>query len=454
MGSGKPTDAMVKSAQIDFESVAYRAPLKFGGRVVSHTLIANAEVVLEARNGRYVAGHGSMPIGNVWAWPSADVEPQQSEEAMKQFAIQVAELFDSYPDYGHPFEIEYAVSAEYEHQARRVSSSMGLPDHLPELAQLTAASSIDAALNDSYGRLHKQNSFNTLSKEYCNVDLSEFLDEQFAGEYADQYTRREPVESLPLYHLVGALDPLTAADVTEPLDDGLPVTLGEWIHADGLTHLKIKLNGDDLDWDVDRVLAVERVTAAAQAERSCETWQYSCDFNEKCESADYVIEFLNRVREQSPEAFERIQYIEQPTSRDLNAASAAKMHAVAELRPVVIDEALVSYEALQQSRELGYSGVALKACKGQRESIAMAAAAQKFGMFLCVQDLTCPGASFLHSCSLAAHIPGVAAIEGNARQYCPAANRKWEHLIPAVFTVKSGRIDTSHLKLPGLGFNT
>ena len=40
-------------------------------------------------------------------------------------------------------------------------------------------------------------------------------------------------------------------------------------------------------------------------------------------------------------------------------------------------------------------------------------------MFLCVQDLTCPGSSFIHSASLAAHIPGVAAIEANSRQYCP-----------------------------------
>ena len=47
----------------------------------------------------------------------------------------------------------------------------------------------------------------------------------------------------------------------------------------------------------------------------------------------------------------------------------------------------------------------------------MAAAAQKYQMFLCVQDLTCPGASFIHSAGLAAHVPGVAAIEGNSRQY-------------------------------------
>ena len=46
----------------------------------------------------------------------------------------------------------------------------------------------------------------------------------------------------------------------------------------------------------------------------------------------------------------------------------------------------------------------------------------------------------------------VQKIEGNARQYCPAANAKWARKIPTVFTVKGGTIDTSRLAGPGLGF--
>ena len=106
------------------------------------------------------------------------------------------------------------------------------------------------------------------------------------------------------------------------------------------------------------------------------------------------------------------------------------MHRAAKIKPVVIDESLLDLESLQLSRELGYSGVALKACKGHSEALLMGAAAQKYGMFLCVQDLTCPGASFLHSASLSARIPTIAAIEGNARQYCPVANRGWADRFP------------------------
>ena len=81
----------------------------------------------------------------------------------------------------------------------------------------------------------------------------------------------------------------------------------------------------------------------------------------------------------------------------------------------------------------------------------MAAAAIRFGMFLCVQDLTCPGASLIQSASLASRIPGVAAIEANARQYVPAANQPWEALCPGIFVIKDGKMQTADLNGPGLG---
>jgi L-alanine-DL-glutamate epimerase-like enolase superfamily enzyme len=277
------------------------------------------------------------------------------------------------------------------------------------------------------------------------------LTPEFRGEYLEQYVLREPKETMPLYHLVGALDPLTTADVTKPIGDGLPETLADWIVADGLTHLKIKLAGDNLAWDVARVLAVEAVAAETNSLVGRERWFYSADFNEKCQDVEYVLEFLARVGEQSPAALDRIQYIEQPTARDLRANPANRMHRAAAVRPVVIDESLTDLESLQLAIEQGYSGVALKTCKGHGQALLMGAYAQKHGLFLCVQDLTCPGASFLHSAGLAARLPGVAAVEGNARQFCPAANRVWAARYPELFRVRDGAVRTGFLTEPGLG---
>src|SRR5205814_4639764 len=140
---------------------------------------------------------------------------------------------------------------------------------------------------------------------------------------------------------VGAVDPLTDADVKQRIGDGLPETLPEWIHFNGLTHLKIKLNGDDLNWDVERVVGVDRVAAEAQKQRGVERWFYSLDFNERCKDVGYLLEFIHLIKERTPAGYERVQYIEQPTARDLKANRGNITHAAAKLKPVVIDESLI-----------------------------------------------------------------------------------------------------------------
>jgi len=163
------------------------------------------------------------------------------------------------------------------------------------------------------------------------------------------------------------------------------------------------------------------------------------------------VECLGRIRARSPEAFERILYIEQPTARDLTANRQNVMHEAARLRPVVIDESLTDLDSLLLAREMGYTGVALKACKGQSQAVLMAAAAQKYEMFLCVQDLTCPGASLIHSAGISARVPSVAGIEANARQYVPAANEPWRQRFRGIFLITDGYMATHEIGGPGLG---
>ena len=126
---------------------------------------------------------------------------------------------------------------------------------------------------------------------------------------------------MPLYHLVGALDPLTDADIASRIDDGLPETLAEWIAADGLTHLKIKLNGDDLAWDVDRVRGGRagggRGPGRPRLHGSGTTRPTS---TRSAPNVEYVLDFLATVeRAIAAGASSALQYIEQPTHRDLRA---------------------------------------------------------------------------------------------------------------------------------------
>jgi L-alanine-DL-glutamate epimerase-like enolase superfamily enzyme len=446
----KSTDIRLLEISCETESFDYRTPIKFGGRAVNDVTLLHVRARVETRDGRSGEGFGSMPMGNIWGWPSATVSADDTLAGMVNLGEQLVRQSNDYTEYGHPLEITHDLAALQQQTADAVVAKLNLGEPIPRLAQLVAASPLEAAVHDAYGKTLGENSYNLLGPEFANRDIAHYLDDQFAGEYLDQYTLRKPKASMPLYHLVGALDPLTEADLSQRLDDGYPETLSEWINADGLTHMKIKLNGDNLDWDVERVVAIERIAAETQAGRGCSDWFYSADFNEKCANVDYILAFLAGVGEKAPAALEQLQYIEQPTSRDLRANPENRMHKAAKIKPVVIDEALVDYESLLLSREQGYSGVALKACKGHSEAILMGAAAQKFGMFLCVQDLTCPGYSFLHSASLSARIPTVAAIEGNGRQYCPIANRGWEDRYPGMFHFNDGTLKTELLDKPGL----
>ncbi len=448
----KPTDIRILDVKYNFEEHQYRTSLKFGGVPTDHCILFNVQILVQTRDGKEAVGNGSMPLGNVWAFPPRYVPFEQSLTAMKQLAELAIDLTRDCAHYAHPLELSDVLEPEFLQVARELSQTMQLEIPIPKLCTEVTTSPIDAAIHDAFGKANGINSYNGLDEDFIQSDLSRFLDSDFAGKYLDQYTTRHPKPNMPLYHLIGALDPLTDQDIVKRLNDGLPETLPEWIMADGLTHLKIKLNGDDLEWDIARVLAIDQITAETQAHRGVSTWHYSADFNETCQNVDYLLEFLHRIQEGAGQAFDRLAYIEQPTDRDLEAHPENKMHKASEIKPVVIDESLTDFDTLLLAREQGYSGVALKACKGQSQALLMGAAAQEYGMFLAVQDLTCPGASFLHSAGLAARIRGVTAIEGNARQFCPSANDGWREEYPGIFEIIDGTVGTQVLTGPGLGY--
>lgn len=447
----KATDIRIEEVEYSFEDFCYRTPIKFGGTAVDRVTLLNVACVVQTRSGKRARGRGSMPLGNVWSFPSRTLRYEDTLSAMKVLSDRIARQVSEYREFGHPLDLSCHLEHAFHAEAQKVSAELSLAEPIPPLCTLVVASPFDAAWHDGFGKVHGVSSYHTYGSDFLSHDLGHYLGEEFQGEELQRYVRREPQHRMPLYHLVGALDPLEATDVEQPIGDGLPETLAEWIPYNGLTHLKIKLNGDDLSWDVERVCRVDRVCTEAQAGRGVTNWQYSLDFNERCPNVESLLEFLHRVRERIPQGFSRIAYIEQPTARDLEANRQNVMHEAARLRPVVIDESLLDLKSLQLAREMGYTGAALKACKGQSQSLLMAAAAQKYGLFLCVQDLTCPGASLIHSAGLAAHVPGVTAIEANSRQYVPAANAGWEQRFPGIFQVREGFMETGTLTGLGLG---
>jgi L-alanine-DL-glutamate epimerase-like enolase superfamily enzyme len=446
----RPNDARIVEVTHAFEDFKYRAPYQFGGRSVDRVTILNVHCRIKTAGGKEAWGFGSMTLGNAWSFPAAAQD--EGLGAMVALADEFRGTTAACDEAGHPVDLFRALEPEYLRAADMVSTRRGLAVPIPKLCTLVVASPFDAAIHDAYGKAFGVSSYETYGREFMGRrDLSADLGPSFKGEYIDRYVPAKPAARMPVFHSVGASDPLEASDVKTRIDDGLPNTLEEWIPRDGLIRFKIKLNGGNLDADYERVVRIDRVVNRAQAARRVKEWKYSLDFNEGCPNVAYLLDFLRRVRAATPSGFDRIVYIEQPTARDLEKDRANVMHEAAKLRPVVIDESLTDLEALLLAREMGYTGVALKACKGQSQAMVMACAAQKFGMFLCVQDLTCPGASLIHSAGIAARVPGNAGIEANARQFVPSANAPWESRFPGLFTIRDGVMNTGQLTGPGLG---
>jgi L-alanine-DL-glutamate epimerase-like enolase superfamily enzyme len=435
----------IREAAVSFEDFHYCAPMKFRASIVDRVTLLNVTVRVESNDGRNTAGFGSMTLGNVWSFPSATLGYDQTLDAMKRLAVKFARITESYGGSGDPIELNHHMEPLFLAAARSMPVEQ---TPIPPLCALVVASAFDAAIHDAFGKSLGTNCYRSYGPDCIAHDLSRYLDSQFQGEYLNQYLTREPRPCLYVYHLVGALDPLTPADLTAKIGDGIPETLQEWVKADGVDHIKIKLDGNDLDWDIDRVFSVNAILSELREQKD---WRYSLDFNERCQDAEYVLDCFARIRQRAPDAFSRIEYVEQPTNRNLDAPGTPDMHAAAKIKPVVIDESLVDYASLLRARDLGYSGVALKACKGQTNALLMGAAAQKFHMFTCVQDLTCPGASLLQSVGLAAHIPTITAVESNARQYVPAANAGWTAKFPGIFRPEGGMFRTAGTDGPGLG---
>ena len=450
LAAAPSTDARIDELGIAFEDYRYRTPYKFGGKEVDRVTLLNVRCRLSTKAGKSAEGGASMSMGNVWSFPAPNIPYDTTLAAMKTLAAKIADITRSFTEYAHPLDVNHALLPEYLKAAAATSRELRLAHPIPKLCTLVTGSPVDAAIHDAFGKLHGRNSFTVCGKDFVRFDLSHYLNREFRGEYLDPYILRKPVRRIRMYHSVGASDPLTAAEVKKPIHDGLPETLEDWIPYNGVTAIKIKLNGADLAWDVDRVASIDRVTTAAQAKRGFKDWVYSLDFNERCPNVQYLLDFEHKLKDKAPKAFTLVQYIEQPTARDLAADRQNTMFEAARLRPVVIDESLTGLDALLLAREMGYTGAALKACKGQSETLLLAAATQKYKMFRCVQDLTCPGAALVHSVGIAAHVPGTAALEANAREYVPAANQGWEKRFPGIFVVKDGYMNTQGLDGPGL----
>ncbi|MGC9316503.1 MAG: enolase C-terminal domain-like protein [Armatimonadota bacterium] len=452
MRTSRDSDISVLDTDIILEPQYARTPLKFGAVVVESVPFCKIRVTVENGNHDVAEGWGGIFLMDQWGWPDPSVAHEDKQRVMERVVEDYVHLVATHPGNCHPIDIFMDLEDDLAGMSREACEMEGVEAEQPLLSALICASPVDAALHDAFGNVNAIDTYDGYGPEFMD-DLSKWLGPEFEGEYPEQYIRGEYLPKVPIFHLVGGLDKLTRdeLDETDP-DDGLPNCLADWIQYEGMYCLKVKLRGDDLHWDIERMIAVHDVGREELDRLGIDQMHLTADTNEMCESPEYIVEMLESIRERCAECFERILYIEQPTGRDLDVHD-HDMSAIAELKPVIVDESLTTLETFDRAMELGWSGVALKTCKGHSADMLFASKAGRLGIPYAVQDLTNPSIALIHSVGMGARLFTIMGVEANSRQFFPDSTSEAERRVhEGIFSLQRGEADTSSLRGCGLGY--
>lgn len=447
------TDIKLLEIEPIFTDAVLRTPLKFGSGVVSAITNMVCRVVVETRLGKRGEGLGNILLSDLWGFPSQLVDHPQRDAAMRRVAERFCQFMLENARYGHPMELYLEAKPHLHEIAAAVDAELGLAEPMPILGALVCASPVDAALSDAFGNANGISTYDGYGPDFMNYDLSQWCGPEFAGKYPGDYLHASFKPHLPIFHLVGGVDKLTRDEITDTdPQDGVPVSLDQWIERDGLRCFKVKLRGNDNDWDVERTARVAEVIAQTYDMLGIRDQFYlSTDSNEMNPNPESVVDYLHWLRERSAAAYNALLYLEQPTERDLTIHR-FDLSAVAALKPVVVDEGVTDVERMDLAIELGWSGVGLKTCKGHSSALLYVAKAKEKGLVLTFQDLTNPGLSLVHEAGFAARIDTLRGFEYNARQFLPFEQPEVAARHKNLFTVVEGQVSTETLGATGLGY--
>jgi len=448
----KSTDITVTDVALYFLPLTLRVPFKFG--IGTYTTCTCARVCVEVadRGGRKAVGWGETPLSVGWAWPSA-YDYDAREKRMMDFCVRLAGVWKGNGVAGHPVEIGHAfLEQSLDRLLGEANAEHPDEEKMPHLAALICCSAFDIAVHDAFGNLHGLPTYETYNARFMNADLSRYLAPadgarvSFQGRYPEEFLVFPRPDRLPAWHLVGGKDPIDSSELTgnEP-DDGYPVLLPDWIRRDGLKCLKIKLRGNDRDWDYERIVRVGEIAIAHDV-----TW-LTADFNCTVTDPAYVNEILDRLMREHPRVYGMVLYVEQPFPYDLEA-NRIDVHSVSARKPLFMDESAHDWRLIRLGRSFGWTGVALKTCKTQTGALLSLCWAKAHGMTLMVQDLSNPMLAQIPHCLLAAHAGTIMGVETNAMQFYPEASAPEAEVHPGLYRRRDGCVDLSTLGPMGFGY--
>lgn len=402
----------ILDASVSFHAQRLAAPLVLSTGTIEELTEATAEVLVEV-DGMRATGRGSIYLSDLWAWPSQTLSHPQRDEALRQTCQSIAaELPALTRTRGwHPLELGLRI-----HELARTTSA---PLDPPALARAMCGSPFDAAMHDAAGIALGRSAFSLYEESAAIPSADQYFPESGACRAVADVIQK-PRAELPAWFVVS-------------MGDDLDATLRPAIARRGYRCFKLKLYGRDNQADAARTAEVYRAALAYGIAQP----RLTVDTNEANPSSDSVLDYLDQLMSLDRTAYDALEYLEQPTSRDIRR-HAFDWRPVAARKPVLLDEGLTDLSLLEAAREQGYSGLALKTCKGHSMLLTAAAWAHREGMPISLQDLTNPGVSLIHAALTGAHLPTINGAELNSPQFTPAANAEWAPRLPDLFEPRDG----------------
>jgi L-alanine-DL-glutamate epimerase-like enolase superfamily enzyme len=405
--------ARVLDAAVTFRLQRLSMPLHLSTGVVETLTEAEASVVVEV-GGRRATGRGAVYLSDLWAWPDHSISHEERDRSLRQLCERIATELPSYlqQEDWHPLELGLRVHELACH---------GLPMERrpPALARSMCGSPFDAAIHDAAGHALGKSAFDLYAEPAETPNADRYFPDACACP-AIANVIHTPRTSLPAWYVVNR-------------NDVFEETLLPAIRRHGYYCFKLKITGTDNQADVARTVEVYRESIRV----SGKVPRITVDSNEANPSPDSVLDYLERLRAADAAAYQSLEYLEQPTDRDICCKS-FDWRDVAKLKPVMLDEGLTELSMLEEARRQVYSGFALKTCKGHSMLLVCAAWARRHDMLISLQDLTNPGIALIHGALVGSRLPTINGAELNSPQFTPAANADFLPRLGSLFEPQDG----------------
>jgi hypothetical protein len=398
--------------QVDFfeRQVHLRLPFRFGVVTMTQAPQAFVRARIALENGKEAEGGAAEMLAPKWFDKDPSLSNEQNFEQLRT-AMRLAR--DAYLAGGENNAFGHSIEA-YGPQL-----ALGAVSGLNNLTAGFGPALLDRALLDALCRALGMSFYEAIRKNIPGIAAPGWQQDLAALDMNGFLFELRPAAIIAARHTVGMVDPITAADVKEKVNDGLPQTLQEVITRYGHRYFKLKVSGD-VPADVERLAAIASVLDSSEA-----AYQATLDGNEQFGSADEVIELWRKVRgdPRLKRLASSILFIEQPIKR--GQALVDDVSELAEMaKPVIIDESEDTLEAFPRARRLGYTGVSSKTCKGFYKSILNLARCAMWNRevgieryFMSGEDLTIQAGLALQQDLALACLLGLKHVERNGHHY-------------------------------------